>query len=194
MLTCFRSPFLQVMAAIQMPISVALSDHCYNTTGEIKIQTAGRIYPRENLAFFQLQQDVAVPDVTDYFIDCVGDAPELLTKLGNPTALLASNNLESSQIQSTARASTGLEFAEPLRDDFAALDKLQRDAVILFGVAVDKLNCTRSSGIYHDAIDAICTDFGPPFALTTCVFLLAGICMVPGICIGVTSYKRASCR
>ena len=31
------------MAAIQMPIAVALSDHCYNTTGEIKIQTEGRV-------------------------------------------------------------------------------------------------------------------------------------------------------
>lgn len=31
------------MSAIQMPVSVALSDHCYNSTGEIKIQTEGRV-------------------------------------------------------------------------------------------------------------------------------------------------------
>jgi hypothetical protein len=36
-------PLFMSMAAIQMPFSVALSDHCHNTTGEIKIQTAGRV-------------------------------------------------------------------------------------------------------------------------------------------------------
>ena len=53
-----------------------------------------------------------------------------------------------------------------------------------------QLNCTRSSLIYSTAMSALCTDFGPPFALTTCVFLLAGLCMIPGICLGVIGYKR----
>jgi hypothetical protein len=53
-----------------------------------------------------------------------------------------------------------------------------------------QLNCTRSSTIYHSAVNALCTDFGPAFALTTCVFLLTGACMVPGICLGIQGYKR----
>jgi hypothetical protein len=48
--------------------------------------------------------------------------------------------------------------------------------------------------IYHSALSAICDDFGPAFALTTCVFLMTALCMIPGICIGVTSYKRMDPR
>jgi hypothetical protein len=39
-------------------------------------------------------------------------------------------------------------------------------------------------------MDAVCSDFAPAFALTTCVFLLTAFCMLPGICLGITSFKR----
>ena len=230
------------MAAVQMPVSVALSDHCYNQTGEIKIQTTGRVrratrsaaqrnaaqrstssscaslaapilcfvltgccvvccdvccvvcccqsYPAEKIAFFGLSHDIDVPSVVDYFTECAGAAPEFLTKLAAPLALLQANGLESATIQNDTRTAIGLQFAPPMLQDFQQLDALQKRSIDMLNSAVTKLNCSRSSLIYHTAMSAVCTDFAPAFALTTCVFLLAGLCMVPGICIGITSYKR----
>ena len=131
-----------------------------------------------------------MPSVVDYFTECKGAAPELLVKLHDPLPILQQQGLESAQIQAHAKGGIGLEFAEPLASDFRRLDALQVRTIGLFNTAVSKLNCTTSSPIYHAAMEAVCTDFGPAFALTTCVFLLTAVCMVPGVCIGITSYKR----
>jgi len=179
-----------VMSAVQMPISVALSDHCYNTTGEIKIQTTGRSYPADNVQFFHLTHDILIPNVVDYFTQCIGEPPEFLIQMQDPLELLRENGVESQQVQQDAKAALGMEFAEPFQQNFDALDEIEANLVKLFGDAVGKLNCTYTSPIYDEALKSLCTDFGPAFALTTCVFLLTAICMIPGIFLGVTSYKR----
>jgi len=178
------------MAAVQMPVSVALADHCYNTTGEIKIQTDGRVYAAEKLDFFKLTADIDIPSVVDYFTECKGSPPELLQKLQAPEQVLVTQGLDSAGIRSRVESHIGLPFAAPLASDMNNLVKLEDRALSLFDVAVGKLNCSRSSDLYHTALDAVCNDFAPPFALTTCVFLLTAFCMLPGICLGVTGYKR----
>jgi len=178
------------MAAVQMPVSVALADHCYNTTGEIKIQTAGRSYQAEKLDFFKLSADIDIPSVVDYFTECKGSPPELLQKLQSPQQVLVTQGLDSAGIRSRVQSHISLPFAAPLLSDMNSLAKLEDDTLSLFDVAVGKLNCSRSSDLYHTALDAVCNDFAPPFALTTCVFLLTAFCMLPGICLGVTGYKR----
>jgi hypothetical protein len=178
------------MAAVQMPVSVALSDHCYNTTGEIKIQTEGRFYEKEKLEFFQLKSDIDVPSLVDYFTQCQGQTPELLNKLGDPVGVLKAQGIESAQLQRQAHLAIGLDFAEPLQSDLDAYSALQNRTEEMFTLAVSKLDCTRSSALYASTMKALCSDFAPAFALTTCVFLLTAFCMLPGICLGITSYKR----
>jgi hypothetical protein len=179
------------MAAVQMPVSVALSDHCYNTTGEIKIQTEGRVYEKDRLLFLGLTKDIDIPSVVDYFTECQGNAPEILERFRNPLQVLIDQGIEINQIEAQAHASIGLDFAEPLQTDLDNYARLQNvDLLNMFDAAVSKMNCSRTSGLYHQTMSALCSDFAPAFALTTCVFLMTAFCMLPGICLGITSYKR----
>merc|ERR1719296_495943 len=50
--------------------------------------------------------------------------------------------------------------------------------------------CERVSGVYQPVMATVCTNFTGSLALSTCLFFLFGVCLAPGIVVGVQGYKR----
>jgi hypothetical protein len=73
---------------------------------------------------------------------------------------------------------------------FDTLRGLEDDVVSIaneFGV---QLNCANTSAVYEPFRQNFCENFVGSLALNTAMYLLAALCMCPGVFIGIRGYKR----
>ena len=94
-----------IAGAVTLPVALIGSDHCRDTPTFVHTQLSGKnISSGEIGVFFNLEQDLVLSDLYDYFAQCQGPQPEILRKISNPEQLLADNNYNVTKVSTRIHA------------------------------------------------------------------------------------------
>jgi len=134
----------------------------------------------------------------DYFSACAGAQPELLRVFQDPHKVLRENRIDfggyRSQVAGSLDAGGNAVALRPavwrlfdgLEEDVARVVGAANASSALFG------DCAASSAAWAPLRESLCSSQGVSgaIALSTCICFLFGACMIPGVCVGITGYKR----
>lgn len=101
-------------AAIELPISAVLADHCDDLSAQLAANLAPVVWSNETLSFFKLQQDIQLSTHVAYLLSCTGPLPELLERTANPSVLLADQGLNMTDVMHSLSTVPMLTLATPM--------------------------------------------------------------------------------
>jgi hypothetical protein len=199
------STVIFLLAAVHVAPGMLLSDVCYDVPASVEIVAGGETV---NTATFEgvvsflgetLTQPMRVSDLFNYFVDCRGTAPEVLTIVANASAdspALQEQTLQTYRAQiADALTQSDLTMGAELSAIFASMDTLSTEVVARAHSIADMLQCDATSPLLNGFLNqAACTDFGGAFATLGCLLFLFSICLYPGILLSIMAFKRVNKR
>jgi hypothetical protein len=143
--------------------------------------------------------DPKVSSLYSYWMRCIPPEPEVFLALGtvdpNSPALQQFNlGSYSSQINNTV-TSQGLAMAPTLTNAFSTLSGASTYLASQTKTFHDLMECKKTSPLWSLTRDeGLCTRAAGSFALSVIALGLFGICIWPGLCLGVRGFKRFDVR
>jgi hypothetical protein len=181
-----------LMAGVQMPVAIFFGDHCPEFDTNLRVQLSGRNISKATFdGTVELSGDVDGEQLFTYLTSCGGAEPELLTAFQDPDNLLRAakinftdefTNVQYNKANVTLRNNT-ISLLDTLG---SAQYRFYQTAQGLRG----SIRCDQITPLWNEFRDELCWRIGGAFALGTVMYFVVGLCMIPGIIIGIRGYKR----
>lgn len=190
---------LFIMAGVQLLPSMLFLDQCTDMDGFIAVNFARfSLDPSATQPWINLTAPVEATQVFDWFRACEGPRPELISAFADPAALLEQNHINFTHYkslveQNLAASNNTVRLQDATWALFVALDDNVKMVQAASADAYAFLNdCASSAALWGPLKDSVCSADGVSgaIALSTCLCFLFAVCMLPGVCVGVTGYKR----
>jgi hypothetical protein len=187
--------FLLGACAVILPVATVTADTCLPTlqsTLYLQVQTnngSAMTLPKENFAFFSLQNDINLMEVAKFSLTCQGK-PEIIAKLSDMAGVYRQQGINAYDLQNNMTSIAGIKPVFLLNDELNRLTQTQVSADTMFQRFQANLDCTQLTRMYTDTNANFCQDFSAAISLSGCTIFLMCLCMYPGVVCAIQGYKR----
>jgi hypothetical protein len=181
---------LFVAAGVFLPFAAVAADHCDDPPAHITTLLANIQFKATDLSFLGVTQDVDIPAMVRYLLQCEGPVPEVIALLADPEPIFAAQGLDITAITASL---TSVPTLTPTVAMSASLNELTSLLTLGEGAFRDfaaKLNCAATQPIYNDLDDNVCKDLAPAASLAAVMIILLCMVSVLGLIIACRAYKR----